>query len=98
MPIAIELTGVSKLYKLYDSPNQRLKELATFNRVQAHRELWVLRDKRVTSALVGASSVEQLDTNLDALGNLAFTDEQLARIDQHALEAGINLWARATEG
>jgi lipopolysaccharide transport system ATP-binding protein len=43
-PIAIELTGVSKLYKLYDSPNQRLKELATFNRIQLHRELWVLRD------------------------------------------------------
>jgi len=44
MPIAIELQGVSKLYKLYDSPNQRLKELATFNRLQTHRELWVLRD------------------------------------------------------
>ena len=59
---------------------------------------WVLRDKRVTSALLGASSVEQLDTNLDALANLAFTDEELARIDLHALEAGINLWARATQG
>jgi lipopolysaccharide transport system ATP-binding protein len=44
VPVAIELTGVSKLYKLYDSPNQRLKELATFNRIQAHSELWVLRD------------------------------------------------------
>ena len=59
---------------------------------------WRLRDTRVTSSLIGASSVEQLDTNLDALANLAFTDEELDRIDQHALEAGINLWATATTG
>ena len=58
---------------------------------------WARRDERVTSALLGASSVEQLDTNLDALANLTFTDDELARIDQHALEAGINLWAGATE-
>ena len=54
---------------------------------------WVLRDDRVTSALVGASSVEQLDDNLDALSTLDFSDDELAAIDQQAVDAGINLWA-----
>ena len=53
---------------------------------------WVLRDPRVTSALIGASSVKQLDDNLDALHNLTFSDDELARIDQHAVESGIDLW------
>jgi L-glyceraldehyde 3-phosphate reductase len=59
---------------------------------------WVLRDQRVTSALIGASSVEQLDQNLGALDNLAFTDEELAAIDQHAVDSGIDLWAQARAG
>jgi L-glyceraldehyde 3-phosphate reductase len=54
---------------------------------------WTLRDERVTSALIGASSVRQLDENLAALDNLEFSDEELAAIDQHAVDAGINLWA-----
>jgi L-glyceraldehyde 3-phosphate reductase len=54
---------------------------------------WVLRDSRVTSALVGASSVRQLDDNLDALSNLDFTEEELAEIDRHAVDLGINIWA-----
>jgi L-glyceraldehyde 3-phosphate reductase len=54
---------------------------------------WALRDRRVTTVLIGASSVEQLDQNLGALDNLAFTDEELAAIDQHAVDAGIDLWA-----
>jgi L-glyceraldehyde 3-phosphate reductase len=58
---------------------------------------WVLRDRRVTSAVIGASSVEQLDTNLDALAGPEFSDEQLAAIDQDAVECGINLWAHVTE-
>ena len=53
---------------------------------------WTLRDDRVTSALIGASSVEQLENNLAAVANLAFTDEELAAIDADAVEAGINLW------
>ena len=53
---------------------------------------WVLRDPRVTSALIGASSVAQLDDNLDALDYLDFTDEELVAIDQHAVEGGIDLW------
>ena len=58
---------------------------------------WVLRDQRVTSAVIGASSVEQLDTNLDALAGPAFTDEELKAIDDDAVDAGINLWAKQTE-
>jgi L-glyceraldehyde 3-phosphate reductase len=53
---------------------------------------WVLRDPRVTSAVIGASSVEQLDENLDALNNLDFSADELARIDQHAVDAGIDIW------
>jgi L-glyceraldehyde 3-phosphate reductase len=58
---------------------------------------WAVRDPRVTSAVIGASSVEQLDTNLDAVGGPALTDDELAEIDQHAVESGINLWAKSTE-
>jgi L-glyceraldehyde 3-phosphate reductase len=54
---------------------------------------WVLRDPRVSSALIGASSVEQLEQNVAALANLAFSAEELAEIDRHALEGGIDLWA-----
>jgi L-glyceraldehyde 3-phosphate reductase len=56
----------------------------------------VLRDRRVTSAVIGASSVEQLDTNLDALAGPPLTAEELARIDRHAVESGVNLWAEQT--
>ena len=58
---------------------------------------WALRDERVTSAVIGASSVEQLDTNLDALDGPPLTDDELARIDQHARDSGVNLWAASTE-
>ena len=58
---------------------------------------WALRDPRVTSVLIGASSVEQLDDSLDAVGNLDFTADELAQIDQHAVEAGINLWKTSSE-
>jgi L-glyceraldehyde 3-phosphate reductase len=57
---------------------------------------WTLRDARVTSSLIGASSVEQLDENLAALDNLEFTDDELATIDQHAVDAGINLWSSSS--
>jgi len=53
---------------------------------------WVLRDPRVTSALIGARSVAQLDNSLDALDNLAFTADELAAIDKHAAEGGVDLW------
>ena len=58
---------------------------------------WVLRDPRVTSALIGASSVEQLETNVAALENLAFSDDELAEIDSHAVDAGINIWDQSSD-
>jgi L-glyceraldehyde 3-phosphate reductase len=57
---------------------------------------WVLRDARVTSALVGASSVEQLEASLGALAGPAFAEDELAEIDRYATESGINLWARSS--
>jgi L-glyceraldehyde 3-phosphate reductase len=57
---------------------------------------WTLRDARVTSALIGASSVKQLDENLAALDNLDFSDDELATIDRHAVDAGINIWAQSS--
>jgi L-glyceraldehyde 3-phosphate reductase len=59
---------------------------------------WVLRDKRVTSALIGARNVEQLDNSLDALKQLKFTDAELAEIDRYAQDGGIDLWKSAREG
>jgi len=53
---------------------------------------WTLRDARVTSALVGVSRIEQLEANLAALERPEFTPEELAEIDQHAVEAGVNIW------
>jgi len=58
---------------------------------------WALRDKRVTSVIVGASSVEQLEDNLAATQNLSFEADELAAIDEHATEAGINLWERVSQ-
>jgi L-glyceraldehyde 3-phosphate reductase len=58
---------------------------------------WVLRDARVTSALIGASSVAQLEDNVAALENLDFTDEELNEIDRYATESDVNLWAVSSE-
>jgi len=59
---------------------------------------WVLRDPRVTSALVGASSVAQLEDNIAALRNLELSDEELEEIDRYATDSAINLWATSSEG
>ncbi len=58
---------------------------------------WVLRDQRVTSALIGARNVEQLDNSLDALKQLHFTDEELVEIDRYAQDGSIDLWKGARE-
>jgi L-glyceraldehyde 3-phosphate reductase len=58
---------------------------------------WTLRDPRVTSAVIGAGSVEQLEENIGALHNLEFSAAELAQIDRHATESGINLWAASSE-
>jgi L-glyceraldehyde 3-phosphate reductase len=76
-----------------------LNEIAA-NRGQSLAQLalaWVLRDQRVTSALVGASSVEQLEANVAALGGLAFSDDELAEIDRFATESDINIWKPAAQ-
>src|SRR5215471_16341495 len=57
---------------------------------------WVLRDERVTSALIGASSVAQLEENLAAAGRTAFTSEEIAAIDKDAVDAGINIWSASS--
>ncbi|MCA1783052.1 MAG: L-glyceraldehyde 3-phosphate reductase [Intrasporangiaceae bacterium] len=83
------LTHVRALHDLATERGQSLAQMAL---------AWALRDDRVTSVLVGASSVTQLDDSLGALDNLSFTDAELDRIDQHAVEAGINLWERSSDG
>jgi L-glyceraldehyde 3-phosphate reductase len=59
---------------------------------------WVLRDQRVTSALIGASSVAQLEENLAAAGHTGFTAGELAAIDRDAVESGLNIWAASSAG
>jgi len=91
------------------SPDQltetTLKHVRALNEIAARRGqslaqmalAWALRHPQMTSVLIGASSVEQLDDNVGALQNLEFSAEELAEIDQHAVEAGINLWAQSSE-
>jgi L-glyceraldehyde 3-phosphate reductase len=57
---------------------------------------WTLRDPRMTSALIGVSSVEQLESNVTALDRIDFTEDELAEIDRLATESGINLWAESS--
>jgi L-glyceraldehyde 3-phosphate reductase len=57
---------------------------------------WTLRDPRMTSTLVGASSVEQLESNVAAIDNLDFTEDELAEIDRYATDAQINIWAKSS--
>ncbi len=70
------------------------------NRGQSLAQLalaWTLRDARVTSTLVGASSVRQLEQNVAALDSLEITSDELTEIDRHASEGGVNLWAESGE-
>jgi L-glyceraldehyde 3-phosphate reductase len=57
---------------------------------------WTLRDPRVTSTLIGASSVRQLEDSLGALRGLEFSTEELAEIDRYAVDGGVNLWAHSS--
>jgi L-glyceraldehyde 3-phosphate reductase len=59
---------------------------------------WVLRDHRVTTALIGARNVEQLDDSLDAVKKLGFTDAELKEIDRHAQDGAIDIWKDARVG
>ncbi len=82
------LTLVRALNEIAKGRGQTLAQMAI---------AWVLRDARVTSALVGASSVAQLDDTLGALDNLDFSGDELAEIDRYAVEAGINIWAKSSD-
>jgi L-glyceraldehyde 3-phosphate reductase len=75
------------LNALAESRGQTLAQLAL---------AWTLRDRRMTSTLIGASSVEQLEQNVAALERLDFSEDELAEIDRHAVDAGIDLWARSS--
>jgi L-glyceraldehyde 3-phosphate reductase len=57
---------------------------------------WTLRDPRITSALIGASSVAQLETNVATLERLDLSDDELAQIDRYAVDSGINIWAQSS--
>ena len=83
------LTHVRALNEIATGRGQSLAQMAL---------AWALRDDRVTSVLIGASSVEQLDDSLGALERLEFSAEELERIDGHAVDAGINLWKRSSDG
>jgi L-glyceraldehyde 3-phosphate reductase len=82
------LRHVRQLNELAAARGQTLAQLAIS---------WVLRDQRVTSALIGASSIAQLEENLGAVNGPPLTEAELAAIDAHAVEAGINLWAGSSE-
>lgn len=58
---------------------------------------WVLRDRRVTTALIGASRWSQIENSLGALDNLEFTDDELSAIDRHAVEGGVNIWSTSSD-
>jgi L-glyceraldehyde 3-phosphate reductase len=82
-----------------------LKRIRALNEIAAGRGqslaqmaiAWVLRDRRVTTALVGARNVEQLDNSLDAVKKLDFTEAELKEIDKHAQDSSIDLWKNARE-
>jgi L-glyceraldehyde 3-phosphate reductase len=80
------LKKVKALNKIAKERGQTLAQLAL---------AWVLRDKRITSALIGASSVKQLEDNIASLNNLSLSREELKAIDKYATESGINLWDRS---
>ncbi len=81
------LAHIRSLNKIASARGQSLAQLAL---------AWALRDERVTSVLIGASSVAQLEENLAAVANTSFSDEELAAIDHDAVESGINIWAESS--
>jgi L-glyceraldehyde 3-phosphate reductase len=82
------LTRIRALNEVARERGQSLAQLAL---------AWTLRDERVTSTLIGASSVRQLEDNVVALERLAIADDELAEIDRHAGEGGIDLWAQSAD-
>jgi len=89
-PNLITDTAMEKIRALNEIAQRRGQTLAQMALA------WTLRDPRMTSTLVGASSVEQLESNVAAIDNLAFSDAELAGIDRYATDADINLWAKSS--
>ena len=81
------LTKIRALNEIAERRGQTLAQTAL---------AWTLRDARVTSTLIGASSVAQLESNTAALENLEFTDDEFAEIDRYATESEINIWAESS--
>ncbi|MFN8030399.1 MAG: L-glyceraldehyde 3-phosphate reductase [Dermatophilaceae bacterium] len=81
------LTHIAALDRIAKKRGQTLAQMAL---------AWVLRDDRVTSALIGVSSVRQLEDSVGAVRNLDFTAAELKSIDKHAVDSGINLWAASS--
>ena len=82
------ITHIRSLNEMAAARGQSLAQMAL---------AWTLRDPRVTSTLVGARTVEQLDDSLDAVKKLEFSDDELRQIDRHAVDAGIDLWSSSRE-
>ena len=80
------LARIRALNEIAQSRGQTLAQLAL---------AWVLRNQAMTSTLIGASSVRQLEDNVAAVGHLDFSDDELAAIDEHAVDSGVDLWAGA---
>ncbi|WP_377269633.1 L-glyceraldehyde 3-phosphate reductase [Peterkaempfera sp. SMS 1(5)a] len=91
-PGAISEQTVGKLRALNGIAERRGQTLAQLALT------WLLRDERITSALIGASSVAQLEANVAAVRGPRLTTEELAEIDEYATDSGLNLWARSSEG
>jgi len=89
-PNLITDTAMEKIRALNEIAQRRGQTLAQMALA------WTLRDPRMTSTLVGASSVEQLESNVAAIDNLAFSDAELAEVDRYATDADINLWAKSS--
>jgi L-glyceraldehyde 3-phosphate reductase len=82
------LSRVRALNEVAQGRGQSLAQLAI---------AWVLRDERVTSALLGASSVAQLEQNIAALERAEFSDDELAEIEHHAVDGAVNIWAGSSD-
>lgn len=87
-PVHLSEANIARVRALNEIAQRRGQSLAQLALA------WTLRDARVTSALIGASRPEQIVENVAALDNLAFSAEELAEIDRHAVEGGINLWEK----
>ena len=83
------IDNIRKLNGIAEKRGQTLAQMAI---------AWVLRDQRVTSALIGARNVDQLDNSLDAMQRPQFSDEELKEIDKFANDGSIDLWKDAREG